>query len=184
MCRSIHVPRCYFGLVYILLCVCSHIIYRCARMSFTFVFISCLCVLVCVLVWVYFVCCVTYSIHVLCPARYAQRDIMFPGCPSVLPSFHHSVCHVLGVPLCVQRPAKTLLFQQIIMHALQCQHDIEVHLLFCVDLDLHITSPEVVFNLVIFSSILTDGYHFACSAPQKLCLFNKLSCMHCNANMT
>ena len=35
-----------------------------------------------------------------------------------------------------------------------------------------------------FSSILTDGYHFACSAQQKLCLFNKLSCMHCNANMT
>ena len=32
-------------------------------------------------------------------------------------------------------------------------------------------------------SILTDGYHFACSAQQKSCLFNKLSCMHCNANM-
>ena len=36
----------------------------------------------------------------------------------------------------------------------------------------------------IFSSILTDGYHFACSTQQKSCLFNKLSCMHCNANMT
>ena len=34
------------------------------------------------------------------------------------------------------------------------------------------------------SSILTDGYYFACSAKQKLCLFNKLSYMHCNANMT
>ena len=51
-----------------------------------------------------------------------------------------SVCHALGVPLCVQRPAKAMPFQQIIMHALQCQHDLDVHLLFCVDLDLHITS--------------------------------------------
>ena len=63
---------------------------------------------------------------------------MFPGCQSVRPS----VRHVLGVPLCVQRPAKTMFFQQIIMHALQCQHDLDVHLLFCVDLDLHITSSR------------------------------------------
>ena len=33
-------------------------------------------------------------------------------------------------------------FQQIIMHVLQCQHDLDVHLLFCVDLDLHITSSR------------------------------------------
>ena len=33
-------------------------------------------------------------------------------------------------------------FQQIIMHALQCQHDVDVHLLFCFDLDLHITSSR------------------------------------------
>ena len=33
-------------------------------------------------------------------------------------------------------------FQQIIVHALQCQHDLDVHLLFCVDLDLHITSSR------------------------------------------
>ena len=58
----------------------------------------------------------------------------------VRPSFCPSVRHVLGVPLCVQRPAKTIPFQQIIMHALQYQHDLDVHLLFCVDLDLHITS--------------------------------------------
>ena len=44
------------------------------------------------------------------------------------------------VSLCVQLPAKAMPFQQIIMHALQCQHDLDVHLLFCVDLDLHITS--------------------------------------------
>ena len=42
------------------------------------------------------------------------------------------VRHVLGVPLCVQRPAKAMPFQQIIMHALQCQHDLDVHLLFVV----------------------------------------------------
>ena len=62
--------------------------------------------------------------------------------PSVFPSFRPSVHHVLGVPLCVQRAAKTMPFQQIIMHALQCQHDLDVHLLFCVDLDLHITSSR------------------------------------------
>ena len=69
---------------------------------------------------------------------------------SVRPSVFPSVRHVLGVPLCVQRPAKTMPFQQIIMHALQSQHDLDVHLLFCVDLDLHITSSEVVFNLDFF----------------------------------
>ena len=68
---------------------------------------------------------------------------MFPGCPSVLPSvFRSSVRHVLGVPLCVQHPAKAMPFQQMIMHALQCQHDLDMHLLFCVDLDLHITSSR------------------------------------------
>ena len=46
------------------------------------------------------------------------------------------------VPLCVQRPAKAMPFQQMIMHALQCQHDLDVHLLFCDDLDLHITSSR------------------------------------------
>ena len=88
------------------------------------------------------------------------------------------------VPLCVQRPAKDMPVQQIIMHALQCQHDLDVHLLFCVDLDLHITSSQGRVLLRFFSSMFTDGYHFACSSQQKLCIFNKLSCMHCNANMT
>ena len=55
-------------------------------------------------------------------------------------SVRPSVRHVLGVPLCVQRPAKDMPFQQIIMHSLQCKHDLDVHLLFCVDLDLHVTS--------------------------------------------
>ena len=50
-------------------------------------------------------------------------DIMFMGCPSVRPS------HFKGA-ICVQRPAKAMPFQQSIMHALQCQHDVDVHLLF------------------------------------------------------
>ena len=67
---------------------------------------------------------------------------MFPGCPFFRPSYRPSVHHVLGLPLCVQRPAKTKHFQQIIMHALEFKHDLDVHLLFCVDLDLHITSSR------------------------------------------
>ena len=43
------------------------------------------------------------------------------------------------VPLCLQCPAKAMPFQQIVMRALQCQHDVDVHLLFCFDLDLQIT---------------------------------------------
>ena len=78
----------------------------------------------------------------------------------------------------------TMPFQQIIMHALQCQNDLDVHLLFCVDLDLHITSSRGHVGLEYSLSVLTDRYHFACSAQQKLCLFNKLSCMHCTTNMT
>ena len=88
------------------------------------------------------------------------------------------------VQLCVQHPAKSMPFQQIIMHALQCQHDVYVHLLFCFDLDLHIASCRGRVELGFSSSFLTYGYHFACSAQQKLCLFNKLACMHCSANMT
>ena len=56
---------------------------------------------------------------------------MFLGCPSFRPS------RFRGTTLCAAMP-----FQQIIMHALQCQHDLDVHLLFCVDLDLHITSSR------------------------------------------
>ena len=40
------------------------------------------------------------------------------------------------VPLCVQPPANAMPFQQIVMHALQCKHDVDVHLLFYFDLDL------------------------------------------------
>ena len=45
-----------------------------------------------------------------------------------------------GVPLCVQLPAKALTFQQmIIMHVWQCRHDVDVCLLFCFNLDLHLS---------------------------------------------
>ena len=47
------------------------------------------------------------------------------------------------VPLCVQCPAKAMQFKQIIMHALQCQHDVDVHLLFCFDIDLHLICSQV-----------------------------------------
>ena len=114
---------------------------------------------------------------------YFDLDLHIP-LPEVVLTWIFSVNFFWWVQLCVQRPAKAMPFQQIIMHALQCQHDIDVHLLFCVDLDLHITSYRGRVLLGFSSSILTDGYHFACSAQQKLCLFNKLSCMHCNANMT
>ena len=40
------------------------------------------------------------------------------------------LAEIMPVPLCVQRPAKTMPFQQMIMRALQCQHGIDVHLLF------------------------------------------------------
>ena len=43
-------------------------------------------------------------------------------------------------------------FQQIIMHALQCQHDVAVNLLFCFDLDLHIAYSSHI--LVVFRSFL------------------------------
>ena len=35
----------------------------------------------------------------------------------------------------------------------------------------------------IFSSILSDGYHFVCSTQQSICHFDKLSCIYCNAHM-
>ena len=84
------------------------------------------------------------------------------------------------VQLCVQRPEKAMPFQQIIMHALQCQHDVDVHLLFCFDRDLHIACYRGRFS----SSVLIDRYDFACITYQRLCHFyNKLACMHCNAHM-
>ena len=71
-------------------------------------------------------------------AQYDRRDIMFPGCPSVRPSV---------------RPPVTLSHrtqQKLCFYALHYQHDSDVHLLFCFDLDLHITSLGRVYLTWIF----------------------------------
>ena len=47
------------------------------------------------------------------------------------------------VQLCMRCPAKAMPFQQIIMHALHYQHDVDVHLLFCFDIDPHLTCSQV-----------------------------------------
>ena len=44
-----------------------------------------------------------------------------------------------SVQLCLQRPPKAMPFQQISIYALQCQHDVDVHLLFCFD---HMTCSQ------------------------------------------
>ena len=82
----------------------------------------------------------------ICPL--AVRYLICMSCP-VWPaelyvfglSVRRFVSHNLRVPLCVQCPANDIPFQQIIMHVLQCPHDVYVdaHLLFCFDLDLHLT---------------------------------------------
>ena len=49
------------------------------------------------------------------------------------------------VPLCVQHPARAMPFQQIIMHALHSQHDVDVHLLF-------ISPNEVFCDIMVLAS--------------------------------
>ena len=79
-----------------------------------------------------------WSIRFYVPPDMTDRTLCFWVVrPSVCLSFCPS--H-FGVPLCVQCPAKTMHFQQITMHALHCQHDVDVHLIFRFDLELHITS--------------------------------------------
>ena len=76
-----------------------------------------------------------------------------------------------------QRPVKAMPFQQIIMHALQCQHDVDVHLLFCFDLDLHLTCPNVMFNL----DFIIDyhcRYDFARVTHQTLCHYTTVTKYH------
>ena len=81
------------------------------------------------------------------------------------------------VQLCVQHPAKAMPFQQIIMHALHNQHDVDVHLLFCSDLDLHLTCSQgcvyflcgssllvmILYTLPIKNCVIITNYH-ACIA--------------------
>ena len=68
------------------------------------------------------------------------------------------------VPLCVQCPTKAMPSQQIIMHALQWQHDVDVHL-FCFDLSLHITSSR---RSCLTWTLFVDS-HWSCWSVQ-LCV--------------
>ena len=118
----------------------------------------------------------------LCPARYDWWDIIFPGCPSVCPSV--LPLHFKGTTLRAA-PSKNYAFSTN-YHA-------------CIAMPTwRRCAPSILFwpwppyNLLLrscltlhfSSSIFTDGYNFACSAQQKLYLFNKILFMHCNANMT
>ena len=47
-----------------------------------------------------------------------------------------------GITLCAAPSRSYDLFKQIIMHALQCPHYAYVHLLFCFDVDLHLTCSQ------------------------------------------
>ena len=107
------------------------------------------------------------------------RDIMFPGCPSVSlsirPSVLPSVHHTSGLPLCVQRPAKAIPLEQ-------CQHDVDVHVLFCFDLDLHnlLLRLCLTSNFVRLSSLIGTTLHAAPSKsmPFQQIIINALHCQH------
>ena len=53
----------------------------------------------------------------------------------------------------MHHPAKAVHFQQHFMQALYCQHDLDVHLLFCFDLDIHITCSRGHVSLGFFAVI-------------------------------
>ena len=59
--------------------------------------------------------------------------------------------------------------QQIIMHLLRFPHDVDVHRLFCFDIDLHLTcSRQGHVSHGFYLLIFTDVHHFVCSAHQKV----------------
>ena len=68
------------------------------------------------------------------------------------------------VPICLQCPVNAMPFQQISMHALQCQHDIDVQLLFCFDLDLLITCSRGRVRVIgvpsVYYTQILHGYPF------------------------
>ena len=68
------------------------------------------------------------------------RDIMFPGCPSVLLSFRPS--HLTGTTLCAA-PSKSYDFcMTMTMHVWQCPNVVQLHLLFWFDFDLHLICSQ------------------------------------------
>ena len=52
------------------------------------------------------------------------------------------------------------------MHTSQCQHDVDVHLLFCFDHYLHIAPPEIVFKLYFLCQFSLMGTTLR-AAPSK-----------------
>ena len=110
---------------------------------------------------------------ILCPARYDRWNIMFPGCPSFLPSVRPSGFR--GITLRAA-PSKSYAFSTNYYACIAMPTwPICVHPILC--------WPWPPYNLFpsssltwMFSSILTDGYNFACSAQHNLYIFNK--CMH------
>ena len=68
---------------------------------------------------------------------------------------------------------------KVYQYVLQCPHDADVHLLFSVNLDLH-SVPKIMLNInFLHRYSLIDIYHIAWIIQQKLCHFNKLSCIYC-----
>ena len=65
-------------------------------------------------------------------------------------------------------------FLQIIMHALQCQHDLDVHLLFCVDINLHITS----FRGCVYGWVPLRVHRLAKAMPFQQLIMHALQCQH------
>ena len=86
------------------------------------------------------------------------------------------------VPLWVQHPVKAMPFQNI-MHVFYCQHDIDVHRTsyFVLTFDCIYLFPRSCLTWILF--IDPHWYDFVCITLQKLCHYNKLSCMYCNAHM-
>ena len=85
------------------------------------------------------------------------------------------------ISLCVQCPAKAMSFQQIIMLACICPHDVDVHL-FCFDLDLHFNLfSRSCLTRIFFINLLWWIPLCVHAVPSKS--YECLSCMHCNAHM-
>ena len=78
------------------------------------------------------------------------------------------------VPLCMQCQAKAMHFKQIIMYALQCQHDVDVYLLFCFDIDLHLICSQVHVYLGFFRRFSLMGT----TMPFRQIIMYILQCPH------
>ena len=114
-----------------------------------------------------------YHTHITMPTwrRCAPPNLFWPWPPySLIPrsclTWIFFVDPYWWVPLCVQHPTKAMPFQQISMPALQCQHDVDVHLLFILYLDLYLTCFQGHVKFWCSLSILTDGYQYTRSVQK------------------